>query len=183
MDVNNFKVDIVRGEISWYFNNEFINVFTPNIIEARVDKERQYIFVLQGNNFIESGGKYLNYIGSNIFSYKCKPAELSYGKKEKIQVFDNAEIVCANVYIKHNKILVAMKENKNQIKLLGYNLLGEEKFSHKLSVGFIPVYFTSFKNNPSVICDVPKADNYGRSRYRYTVDFNTGILSDKQLSY
>lgn len=101
-------------------------------------------------------------------------------KFKKINVNDLKQV---GFFPQEQRIFIICSCEKQE--LLGYDLEGNYLFKVNNPIGFHMLYFTKLKDKIMVVCDGSKTheDEYGRFRYNFFMDTNTGKLTKGGLAY
>lgn len=179
--VENLRVD--SGSVDWIFDNKEIKLGIEDAFYASENKEIKLVKIDSGKNFIENKVYYYNFDGDLELAY-----DLELGIIEWVFQGEKKQLFIKNIkqvgFFPQEQRLFVICGFSNQ-ELLGYTIEGNSIFKVDSPPEFRMMYFIKIKDEIAIVCDGNKKheDKYGRYRYNFVIDINTGQLRKGSLAY
>ena len=185
MTIENFVLDIKNQSVSWIYEGKTIKETFVNAYFASVDKQNNYVYVESGNNYSQEQIYHLSFDGKHIFEVDKLKNTISWLYQNKSIKINCKNIADAQIYKEQIVIIISETSNNVGKKLQGYALDGTLLFEKKPPKGYSFVNLSSFRNQPSVVCDGGKIDIdvYGRNKRQFSINIKTGEMIKENLAY
>lgn len=185
MNVRNFIWDSQNQSVSWEYNGEIIKERYENAYFATVNTQKNFVYIEAGQNYHQDQVYHISFDGKRIFTLDKLSSKVSWLYQNKIVEVACKNIVNAQFYIEKGIIMVITDSSQSHRKLKGFRLDGTVLFENEPPHGYSFVNLSTYKDEPSVVCDGGKsnADAYGRSCWHFAIDIKTGDMTKENLAY
>ncbi|HBF36798.1 MAG TPA: hypothetical protein DDW50_05710 [Firmicutes bacterium] len=184
MTVEKFIWDTDKQTVSWEYGGKSIQKTFVNAHFAFINTQGNFICVEAGNDYSQDQIYHLSFDGEPIFTFDKVNGKVSWLYQDQRVEIDCQNIVEAQLYSGQGVVIVMMEQNQNR-KLQVFTLEGVLSLEKAPPQGYSFVNLSTSKNQPSVVCDGGKdlADVYGRSRWHFAINTQTGDMTKENLAY
>lgn len=185
MAVENFIWDSKNQSVSWIYGGKLIKETFENAYFASVNKQKNFVYVEAGKNYSQDQIYHLSFDGKRIFVLDKLNDKVSWLHQNKLIKICCKNIVSAQFYTGQVVLIISVASNQVNKKVQGFALDGTLLFEKEPPQGYNFVNLSTWKNQPSVVCDGGKtnADAYGRSSWHFAIDIKTGDMTKENLAY
>ncbi|WP_113674314.1 hypothetical protein [Vallitalea guaymasensis] len=185
MTVENFVWDSQNQSVSWIYNGKVIKETFENAYFASVDLQKNYVYVEAGQNYSRDQFYNLSFEGKRIFIFDKVSGKISWIHQNQLVEIHCKNTLNAQIYIEQNVIIIITGPNQTAINIKGFTLDGRLVFEKEPPKGYKYMYLSNYKNQPSIVCDGGEnnVDDYGRSRWHFVINVNTGDMTKENLAY
>lgn len=179
--VNDIK--IISNKVFWIFGNERITIEIEDAFFISERKEMQLIEIEAGKNFIRNRVFYFNFAGELVLYYDLKLGTIEWTFQGNVKKITVKNVKQVGFFPQEQRIFIICSCGKQE--LLGYDIEGKNLFKVDNPSEFEMLYFAELRDNIMVVCEGNKnqEDQYGRFRYNFYMDINTGKLTKGGLAY
>ncbi|WP_332651807.1 hypothetical protein [Lysinibacillus sp. 54212] len=172
-----------KEQVSWNFRQKEVNVKLNNVIFASEDKENNYIRIDSGENFETKKVYLFDFIGNLLMSYDIEKGHMAWKYNSSEKEMDIQNLLQVGYFPQKNMFLT-MYQGKNR-EVAAFDLNGDFLFEVIKPEGFEMMYFQEFKDYVSVVCDGDdsQVDKFGRRRFNFQLNADTGYLTKEGLAY
>ena len=174
---------VTSGSVNWNFNNKEISIEIENAFFASEIKETNLIKIDCGKNFIESKVYYYNFEGNLELSYNLYTFTIEWFFRDVKKRLVIANINQVEFFLQYKRFFVL--SGSEEQKIYGYRIDGKQLFEVNAPEGFKMLYFTRIKEQVVIVCDGDKEqkDAFGRYRYNFFLNIDSGKLTKGDLAY
>ncbi len=185
MTVENFIWNSQDQSVSWKHNGETIKEIYENAYFATVNTQQNFVYIEAGENYHQDQVYYISFDGRQIFKFDKLRNKVSWLYQNKMVEVSCENLVNAQFYIEKGVIMVITDSKQFSGRLQAFTLNGIKLFEKEPPQGYSFVNLSTYKDEPSVVCDAGKsnADTYGRSCWHFSIDIKTGSMSKENLAY
>ena len=169
--------------VQWVYGRHF-QVEARNILDVWVDENKKWLMLQCGVDDETEQEYCYTFLGELVYGYDIVEGKIVWSADNLRQVY-----LCSGLqqacYSDEYKIILALTMENKAGYITGLNMLGEVQFKLKEPVGFKALYFSSFNDQISVVCEstVADLDKYGRNRKNFIVRLPYGQLEEGALAY
>lgn len=176
-------IKIVSNKVFWIFGNERITIEIEDAFFVSERKEIQLIEIEAGKNFIRNRVFYFNFAGELVLYYDLDLGSVEWSFQGNTKKITAKNVKQVGFFPQERRIFIICSCGKQE--LLGYDIEGKNLFKVDNPSEFEMLYFAKLRDNIMVVCDGNKnqEDQYGRFRYNFYMDINTGKLTKGGLAY
>lgn len=176
-------IKIVSNKVFWFFDNKRITIEIEDAFFVSERKEIQLIEIEAGKNFIRNRVYYYNFTGEPVLYYDLELGIVEWSFQGNIKKITVKNMKQVSFFPQEQRVFIICSCGKQE--LLGYDLEGNYLFKTNAPSEFEMLYFAKLRDNIMVVCDGNKnqEDQYGRFRYNFLIDTNTGKLTKGSLAY
>ena len=177
------ELKILSNSVSWSFNDEEIIIRLNNVFFAAENRMLNLVKIDTGKNFIEKKCFFYNYDGSLKLCYDLELGSIEWNEGGINRYLCITNLDQVGFFPQKGRILIITNDNKQELR--GYTLEGKLLFSTGGPLGFHMKFFTMEHEKVIVTCDGDKKneDTYGRFRYNFYVDLDSGEFVKGGLAY
>lgn len=171
------------NKVFWTFDNRTITVELEDVWAASERKEMQLIEIETGKNFRQNKVYFFNPAGELVLHYDLESGTVEWPFQDKTEKITVKNMKQVGFFPQKKRIFVISSCGSQELS--GYDTDGRFLFSVKNPPEFEMLYFSRLKDDIMVVCDGGKnqEDEYGRFRYHFLLDINTGKLTKGGLAY
>lgn len=176
-------IKIESNKVLWTFENRTITLELEDVFWASERKETHFIEIETGKNFKQKKVYFFNYAGEQILYYDLDAGTVEWSLQENRKKITVENMNQVGFFPQEKRIFI-ISSCGNQ-ELLGYDTNGNYLFKVKNPSGFKMLYFSILRHDIIVVCDGEEnqEDKYGRFRYNFFIDINTGKLTKGGVAY
>ena len=183
------EIKIIDNIVKWEYNEKSVEIKIDNVIWSRFRKDKDMIFIKTGKNFIANAYYYYSLSGEPLMKYDLETGEVTwYHNGEHQLALPYTETV--GFYPEHHLLLIIYRtaEERNAITAMKiFDLDGNLLYSFTSPEGYTMMYVTEIDEKyAKVVCDATIEENvdpYGRDRFNFTLDLQTGQWDKVGLAY
>ena len=178
-------IKIEANKVFWTSEDKTIALELKDVFSASERKDTQLIEIETGKNFRQSKVYFFDCAGKLVLYYDLESGTVEWPYQENME---KKKLIVKNMkqvgFFPQEKRIFIISSCGNQ-ELLGYDTDGKYLFKAKNPTGFEMLYFSRLRDLIAVVCDGGKnqEDKYGRFRYHFFMDINTGKLTKGGLVY
>lgn len=176
------NLQFTKQLVSWTFMQKEVNIKLNNVIFASEDIENNYINIDCGENFETKMAYFFDFNGNLLLKYDIEKGHISwrYNSSEKELHIQN--LLRVGFFIRKNLLLVMYQGMHREVAV--FDLNGDFLFEIIKPEEFEMMYFQEFPHYISVVCDGDdsQVDKFGRGRFNFKLDIETGYLTKKSLA-
>lgn len=176
-------IKIESNKVLWTFENRTITLKLEDAFWASERKEVHLIQIETGKNFKQNKVYFFNYAGKLILYYDLEAGTVEWSLQENMKKITVENMNQVGFFPQEKRIFIISSCGSQELS--GYDTDGKYLFRAKNPSGFEMLYFSRLRDHIVVVCDGGKnqEDKYGRFRYHFFMDINTGKLTKGGLAY
>lgn len=176
-------IKIVSNKVFWIFGNKRMAIEIEDAFFVSERKETQLIEIEAGKNFIRNRVFYFSFAGEPVLNYDLELGTVEWSFQGNIKKITVKNVKQVGFFPQELRIFIICSCGKQE--LLGYDIEGKYLFKVNSPSEFEMLYFAKLSDKIIVVCDGNKnqEDQYGRFRYNFFMDINTGKLTKGGLAY
>ncbi len=174
---------ICSGHVKWQFEEKEIDITIEKAYFSSKDRTANLIRIEAGESFNTEKVYYYTYEGELLALYDLVCGIIKWKNQDKEIIITIEKLKQVGYFPNEHRIMVLCGDKQQELR--GYSIEGKQLFSKIFLENFKMLYFTKINDAIAVVCDCDEkeADEYGRFRYNYIVNVNTGELEKYGLAY
>lgn len=169
--------------ISWNYGQNTIKIEIKDIFFTSYNEETKLIYAETGQNFIKQSVLYFDLDGNNVMNYNFETGEINWMYHEISNHLKFDELIQVGYFPLKNLLLIMLNKSKRDV--IALDLDGEYLYEVEKLIDFEMLYFQEFPDYIAIVCEGSKnqEDKYGRNRFNFKLNLDTGILDKEDLAY
>jgi len=171
-----------KDQVSWTFKQKEVILKLNNVIFASEDIENNYISIDCGKNF-ETEKVYLFDFSENLLlNYDIEKGRIAWKYNSSEKEIDIQNLLLVGYFLQKNLLLIMYQGRHREVA--AFDLNGDFLFEVIKPEGFEMMYFQEFPHYVSIVCDGDdsQVDKFGRGRFNFKLDVETGYLTKESLA-
>ncbi|WP_429953923.1 hypothetical protein [Enterococcus sp. AZ192] len=169
--------------ISWNCGRCTNKIELSDIFFASYNEKTKLIYAETEQNFIKQGVLYFDLDGNTVMNYNFETGEINWMHHEISNHLKFDELIQVGYFPLKNLLLIMLNKSKRDV--IALDLDGEYLYEVEKPIDFEMLYFQEFPDYIAIVCEGNKnqEDKYGRNRFNFKLNQDTGILDKEDLAY